>query len=341
MSTKKRKLEHIKISLKKNVQFKNKSTGFEDIDLMYNTLPGLNKSEINSKTEFFGKKFSAPLMVAAMTGGTPKAKKINSDIAKACEELGLGMGLGSQRAMIEHPELTETYKVRDIAPSIFLAGNIGIMQVQEFGVKKINKALTEIKADALALHLNAGQEVMQFEGDTDFKHALKAIKKLKKLKKPFYVKEVGCGINSETAKELQKLKIKAIDVGGSGGTSWIGIDSLRGKSDLGKEFWDFGIPTAASIILTKKNFKGKIIATGGIRSGLDCVKALILGADLCGIALPVLKAQNKGGSKEVKKYLKKIIEEIHTAMFLLGAKNIKELKKKKFVVLGNTKEWIK
>ncbi|MFH1588882.1 MAG: type 2 isopentenyl-diphosphate Delta-isomerase, partial [Candidatus Diapherotrites archaeon] len=255
--TQKRKTEHIKISLKKNVQFRNKTNGFEDIELVYDALPNVNKKELSLKTEFFGKKFSAPIMIAAMTGGTPKAKKINKDIAKACEEIGIGMGLGSQRAMLEDASLTSTYQVRDIAPNIFLAGNLGAMQLNEFPAKKIDSALNEIGADALALHINAGQEAMQFEGDTNFRNALNSIKKLKKeLKHEFFVKEVGCGINEKTAKELQKLKIKAIDVGGAGGTSWIGLDSLRGKGDLGKIYWDFGIPTSASIILTRKHFKG-------------------------------------------------------------------------------------
>jgi isopentenyl-diphosphate delta-isomerase len=342
MSTKKRKNEHLMLSIQKKVEFKNKTNGFEDIELIYDALPHVNKKEIDLSTEFFGKKFNAPIMAAAITGGTPKAKKINKDIARACEELGLGMGLGSQRAMLEDSKLTSTYQVRDVAPNIFLAGNIGVMQVNEFGSKKISKALNDVGADALALHINAGQEAMQFEGDTDFKNALNSIKKLKKeLKKPFFVKEVGCGISKKVAKEIQKLKIKGIDVGGAGGTSWIGLDSLRGKSDLGKVYWDFGIPTSASLILTKKHFKGKIIATGGIRNGLDCVKALVLGADLCGIALPVLKAQNKAGSKGVKKYLKKLIEEIKTGMFVCGAKNLKELKKKKFIATGKINEWIK
>ncbi len=327
MSTERRKLEHLKICLTKNVEFKNKSTGFESIELVYEALPELDKSDIDLSTSFFGKKFSAPIMVAGMTGGTSKAKKINKDIAWACEELGLGMGVGSQRAMIEDSSLTSSYQVRDVAPSIFLAGNIGVTQIKEFGLKKIDKALKDIGADALAVHLNAGQEAMQLEGNTNFKNALKNIKSLNKLSKPFFVKEVGCGISESTARKLESIKVKAIDVGGAGGTSWIGIDSLRGKSELGKVFWDFGIPTSQSIINTKKNFSGKIIATGGIRTGLDCVKALNLGADFCGIALPVLKAQAKNGKQGVKKYLKKIIEEIKTGMFLTGVKNIKEVKK--------------
>jgi len=334
MSTKSRKTAHIRIAVSENVQFRKKTTGlekisFENIDLQYKALPELDKKEINLNTEFLGKKFKAPLMAEAITGGVEEAKKINRDIAKACEQLGIGMGLGSQRAMIEKPALKETYAVRDAAPTIFLAGNIGITELGKYNAKEIERALLAVGADALAVHINAAQAAMQPEKETNFKNRLKELEKIvKQLKKPVYVKEVGHGIGLETAKALAKTGVKAIDVAGAGGTSWIAVDSLRGNKSMGETFWDFGIPTAESIIQCRKAFKGKIIASGGIRSGLDCAKAIGLGADICGIALPVLKAQQAGGSAAVEKYLKKIIEELRTAMFLVGAKNLQQLKGK-------------
>ncbi len=328
MKTGKRKTEHLDICLKEEVQFRQKTTGLEWIDLNYESLPEISLNEVDLSTRFLGKNFSAPLMVSAMTGGTPKAKKINRDIAIACQRLGIGMGVGSQRAMLEDPALRETYYVRDIAPEIFLAGNIGVSQLKEYSPRQIAWALDEIGADALCVHVNAVQEAMQFEGDTDFRGGISAIKKLALLrKKPVIVKEVGHGISGTVARKLAKTGIKAIDVQGAGGTSWAGIDSLRGKSELGAVFWDFGVPTAVSIVECRNAFNGKIIGSGGIRTGIDVAKALLLGADLCGIALPVLKAQVKGGSKGVEKYLRQIIEETRLAFYLTGAKNIKDLKK--------------
>lgn len=345
MSIKDRKLDHINISLKKNVEFKNKKTGLGDInfrgvELAYKTLPEIDKEKIICKTKFLGKDFSAPLMVAGITGGVEKAKKINRDIAKACEEVGIGMGLGSQRAMLEKPELSSTYEVRKYAPNIFLAGNIGVTQASSYSLLEIEHALETIEADALAVHVNAAHEAIQPEGTTNFSKGIKTISQLaKNLSYPIIVKEVGSGVSYEVAAELAKTSIKAIDVGGAGGTSWTGIEYLRTKKKK-HTYWDYGIPTAVSILEVKKAFGGKIIATGGIRSGLDVVKACVLGADLCGVALPVLKAQHKGGARGVEKYLENLIDEIKTGMFLLGAKKFSDLKKKKYVLLGKTKEWV-
>ncbi|MCX6802368.1 MAG: type 2 isopentenyl-diphosphate Delta-isomerase [Candidatus Diapherotrites archaeon] len=330
MATEKRKEEHLDIALKESVSFRHVATGLEKVQLQYNCLPDISLEDVDTSAEFLGKKFNAPLMVSAITGGTERAKKINRDIAKACQKLGIGMGLGSQRAMLEKPELKDTYYVRDVAPDIFLAGNMGATQLRDFSVEKIEKALSEVGADALAIHLNAAQEAVQPDGTPDFRGAFEKIAELsKKLKKPVYVKEVGHGIGWITARKLAKTNIRAIDVQGAGGTSWIGIDSLRGNRELGETFWDFGIPTAVSIFECRQEFKGKIIASGGIRSGLDIIKGIILGADLGGIALPVLKAQAEGGEKGVEEYLEKIIREIKVGMFLLNARTIEDLKRKK------------
>jgi len=345
IQTKKRKGEHIRIVLEKKVSFKDKTTGLEDVslkevELIFSALPQVDKKKIDLKTKLFSKKFSAPIMVSGMTGGIKVAKKINKDIAKACEELGLGMGVGSQRAMIENRKLSDTYFVRDVAPNIFLSGNIGAAQLQEYSIKQIKSAIKDIGADALAIHLNAAQEAVQKEGDTNFSDTLKLIKKtVAQIKKPVYIKEVGNGISKEVAMQLKKTGVKAIDVQGAGGTTWVGVETYRGNKEIGKTFWDIGIPTTLSVMETRKAFKGTIIASGGIRTGLDIVKCIVLGADMASMAYPVLKAQNSGGTKGVKRFLEKVIEEIRVGMFLVGAKNIKELKKKKFVLKGKTLDW--
>jgi len=340
-----RKTEHLRICRDRNVQFREKRTGMENVafkgvELEYKTLPEINRSEIDLSTEFFGKRFSAPLMVSGMTGGAEEARAINRDIAKAVQGLGLGMGVGSQRAMLEKPELARTYELRDVAPSIFLAGNIGIANLHLYSVERLDEGLERIGADALAIHVNALQEAVQPEGDTDFRGCLKEIKRVAKgMKKPVYVKEVGHGISAGVAKSLGRTGIKAIDVQGAGGTSWVGVEALRegANHELGEVFWDEGIPTVDSILNVKKFFKGKVIASGGIRSGLDIAKAIALGADLAGIALPVFKVQQVSGSAGVKKYLEQRILELKTAMFVCGAKNVKELKKQKIVFKNDCK----
>lgn len=344
MSTKMRKLEHIDIALKRDVEFK-KTTGFEDIgfegvELVYKTLPEVDKKEIDCSVEFMGKGFSAPIMVSAITGGAEGTERINRDIARACQELGIGMGLGSQRAMLEHPELAYTYRVRDIAPDIFLAGNLGVVQAKNYNISDIEKVVRGIGADALALHMNAAQEAIQPDGTTDFRDCLDVIRKLsEKLGVPVFVKEVGSGVSREIAQELSKTNIKAIDIAGVGGTSWTKIEYLRSGKD-NHVYSEFGIPTVMSILETRSVFKGDIIASGGIRNGLQVVKALVLGASLCGIALPILKAQNRGGSEGVKKYLDSVIDEIRTGMFLLGAKRVKDLKGMDYILTGKTREWV-
>lgn len=327
MFTVSRKAEHIKFVLEKDVQFKSKTAGFEDIELTYYSLPELSKNEISLKTCFLGKDLNAPLMVAGMTGGFKGAEKINKDIAEACQNLGIGFGVGSQRAMLENPDLASTYNVRDVAPDIFVAGNIGVAQLKDYSVQQLQESLETIGANALAIHSNAAQEAIQPEGTTDFSEAISLIDSVsKELKVPVYVKEVGSGISKEVAEKLSKTGIKAIDVGGAGGTSWTAIEYLRAGI---KEcpYWDFGLPTSKSIIESRESFNGKIIATGGIRSGLDVVKALFLGADIAGIAYPVLKAHNKNGKKGVEDYLLRITEEIRTGMFLHSFKSVEEIKR--------------
>ena len=345
----KRKGEHIDIILHKDVSHGKKTTsledvlieGFEDIELNYSALPEISLEEVDVATEFLGKKFSAPLIVSGMVGGIERARQINKNIAKAVQEVGIGMGIGSQRPMLKNPEVKDTYFVRDVAPDVFLAGNIGVSQLKNYDISVIEKMLEDIQADALSIHINAAQEAVQLEGDTDFTVCLDAIDIVsRELSKPVYVKEVGHGFSYDVAKRLAKTNIKAIDVHGVGGTSWTAVESLRGNPEIGKTFWNFGIPTAVSIHACRKAFKGKIIASGGIRNWLDVVKSLVLGADMAGFAAPAIKADNVGGEKEVEKFLNRMIKETKIACYLLGCTNIKELKKKKPIITGKTKEWI-
>lgn len=347
MSTiEKRKAEHLDICLKKDVSFKSKTTLFEDVslegvELVYHALPELDLKDISTKTFFLGKEFQAPFMASAITGGAKRSERINKDIATACQKLGLGMGLGSMRAMLEDEQLTYTYMVRDVAPDIFLAGNLGVAQLREHSIPEIRSALDAVGADALCIHVNAAQEIVQDEGDHDFREGMKRIRETAtKLKMPVIVKEVGHGISREVARELSKTKIAAIDVEGAGGTSWVAVDSMRGRTgkELGEEFRDFGIPTAASILEVKSVFKKPVIAGGGIRNGLDSAKAICLGASMCAIALPILKAQARDGSLGVENVFTALTHSLKTAMFLTSSKNIKELGRANYTLSGRLRE---
>jgi len=334
-----RKLEHIKIVLEKNTTFKQKVTGFHEVELIYKTLPEMDLSEVDTTINFLGKKFNAPLIVSGMTGGVKEAESINRDIAAGCEEIGIGFGVGSQRAMIENPSLKSTYQVREVAPSILVAGNIGASQLKNYGVAKIQEMLDAIGADCLAIHTNAAQEAVQDHGTPQFKGVLDQIRKFNsELNVPVYVKEVGNGLSKESAFELSKTGIPALDVGGSGGTSWTGIEYIRAQN-AESVYWDFGIPTSLSILEAKSAFNREIIATGGIRNGLEVVKALVLGASLAGIAAPIIRAQHREGQKGVVKTLEKLIHDIRIGMFLLGARNVDDLRNAHYVLLGKSREW--
>ncbi len=312
------------------------STWLEHVKLVHYSLPEIDFNKVNPGTEFLGKKFKMPVMITAITGGTKRAQEINRKIARVAQEKGIGMGVGSQRIMIEKPETSETFQVRDIAPDVFLAGNIGAYQIKQYSAEQVLEAADRIEADALCVHLNAAQEVFQPEGDTDFSGCLNALSDLCKAAKiPIIAKEVGNGINKQVAEELKQAGVSAIDTEGVGGTSWILVDSLRGGPDP-TEFLDWGLPTATSVLECSRTGL-PVIASGGIRSGLDIAKAISLGASLTGFALPALKATEKN---ELNKLLDKIEFELKTTMFLTRSSDLESLKKADKVISGPLKEWI-
>jgi len=348
--TQQRKADHIRICLDEKSQAKKATTGFEDIHFIHKALPEINKQEIDLSTSFFGHKFSSPIIVGAITGGTAQAKKINSVIAETVESLQLGMGVGSQRAAIEDKTLIETFAIaRKKAPHAFLIANIGGVQlVHGYSVKEAKKAIDMIDADAIAIHLNSLQEAIQPEGQTNFEGILTKIAEIaEQLDKPVIVKETGTGIASEEAKKLEAAGVKAIDVGGVGGTSFAAVEYHRAGGQesqlqrfLGEVFWDWGIPTATSIVEIAQTVKIPVIASGGIRNGTDIAKALALGAGLTSLSQPVLQTAVKG-VKETETLLTLLIEELRNIMFLVGATKIEHLAKTPVVITGKTAEWLK
>lgn len=346
--TQRRKADHIRICLNEKAQAKEITAGFEDVHFIHKALPELDKNKIDLSTYFLGHKFNAPLMVGAMTGGTPEAEKINANMAQAVEELGLGMGIGSQRAAVENVKLTKTFAVaRKKAPTAFIVANIGGVQlVHGYGLTEIKKAIEMVDADAVAIHLNALQEAVQPEGQTNFEGVLEKIRELAdKLDKPLIVKETGSGIAAEDAKQLEIAGVKALDVGGAGGTSFAAVEYYREKRNendsrlLGEIFWDWGIPTVVSIVEVARTSKIPLIGSGGIRDGTDVAKAIALGSTLASITQPVLHAAVES-AEATKRLLFIFMEELKTAMFLVGSKNVQQLAKAPIVLMGNTAKWL-
>lgn len=335
--TESRKDDHVRISLEKDVS--STYNYWDDIRLIHNALPEINKDEIDLSIELFKKRLNAPLIISAMTGGYIKAKKINENLAIAAEKFKIGMGVGSQRAALENPKLIDTYSIIKEYDIPLRFANIGASQIVLWGHKKTlenaQKMIDMIDADVFIVCLNFLQEVAQPEGEAHAKGCFEAIKKLANdLDYPVVIKESGAGISYEVAEILSKTKIAGIDVGGAGGTSFSAIEHFRAKEindklhERGaKTFWDWGIPTPTSILEVGEATKWKlpIIATGGIRNGLDVARAIALGANCAGAAHALLNPAIKGSDHTIFE-IDAIIKELRAAMFLVGADKVSKMK---------------
>lgn len=340
---KQRKKEGIVIPLTRNVQAKQSSTYLEYVKLIHNALPEIDYDAVETSQKFLSHKFKAPIIIDSMTGGTPEAARINSRLSLVAEKFGLGMGLGSQRAGLLSSELAETYSIaRTNAPNAFLVANIGGAQLSKgLKIKDIKNMIQMIEADALVVHLNPLQELIQPEGEPKYKGVLSKIKEIcVNFDIPIIVKEVGAGISMEVARKLQSAGVSAINVAGSGGTSWAGVEKIRAetahdsnKINLGELFWDWGIPTAVSLIEVRRSVKMPIIASGGIRNGLEIAKCIALGADMCGMAFPFLRHASKS-LESLYEFTSRTLIELRSTMFLVGSKNINQLKKTRFILTG-------
>lgn len=340
---KQRKREGIKIPLNNDVQAKTTSTYLEYVKLVHNALPELDYDEIDISTTFLKRKFSAPLIIDSMTGGAPEAARINGRLGELAEKYGFAMGLGSQRAGLESEQLAETYSIaRKNAPSAFLIANIGGAQLAKgLTIENIKKIINMIQADALVIHLNPLQELIQPEGEPKYKGVFSKISEISgDLDVPVIVKEVGAGISKEVAAKLEVAGVSAINVAGAGGTSWAGVEKLRAeasnndlKTHLGEMFWDWGIPTAASLVEVKKTVKVPIIASGGLRNGMEMAKCIVLGASMCAMAYPfLLKAAES--KEQLFNFADTVIAELKSTMFLIGAMNLSVLKSSRYILTG-------
>ena len=344
--TSRRKIEHLELCAGSHVEARMVSPGFEDITLVHRALPEINMDDIDMSVSLFGKKLDYPFLIASITGGHPETKAVNAALAAAAEDMNIGIGVGSQRAAIDDRAQADSFSiVRDMAPTTLVYANVGAAQIREYGIGKVEEIVEMIDADALAIHLNFLQEAIQPEGDRDARHCLDIISEIvKSLKIPVFVKETGAGISREDALLLKNAGVAGIDVGGVGGTSWAGVEVYRARDTgdavgehLGELFWDFGIPTAASIVECKVSLP--IIATGGIRSGLDIAKSIALGASAASAALPFVNPALRG-KEAVESKLKTMMQELRAAMFLTGCGSVSDLAGTPVTIGGQTLEYL-
>lgn len=326
-----RKADHIRINLEEDVNFRQLTTGLEQYHFLHQALPELDLAEVDTSVTFLGKRLWAPLLISSMTGGTDQARQINYTLAEAAEARGIAMGLGSQRAAIEDPALAGTFQVRKLAPTTMLLANLGAVQLNYgYTVEHCRRAVDMLEADALILHFNAIQEAVQPEGDTNFKGLLAKVATVcRQIGVPVIAKEVGWGFAEDTARRLAEAGVAAIDVAGSGGTSWSQVEMHRAPTEIRRRvaatFVDWGIPTAEAVLVAKQGAPHlPVIASGGLRNGLEIAKCLALGATLGGMAGPFLKA----AVKSVQAVLDEIDiarTELQIAMFGIGVDSVAAL----------------
>jgi len=342
-----RKDEHLALAATDAVAFKTRGTLLDQVTLVHAALPELALDEIDLGTRLFGKRLRAPLVIASMTGGTPRAGEINRALAAIAEQRGIGFALGSQRAKQKRPASTDSFRVRDAAPSGLVIGNVGVIAARDQPSAAIEALVRDVAADALFLHMNPAQELIQPGGDRDFRGGLETFARcVRELPFPVAAKETGCGVGGAIARALRGVGVKVVDVSGAGGTSWVGVETLRAAGvdeearALGELLWDWGIPTAASVAMVAR--EGLVpIATGGIASGLDVARAIALGAHAAGIARPILAAYERGGEVEVTRVLDRVERELRAVMLLVGARDLDALRAAPRVIGDELERWLR
>jgi isopentenyl-diphosphate delta-isomerase len=319
-----RKADHLEVAASGRAEA-TRSTLLEHVHLVHQALPELALEDIDLGIELAGKRLALPLVITGMTGGTAEAAQVNRDLALAAQDAGVAFGLGSQRAMHEHPELAASYQVRDIAPRVVLFGNVGAVQAAQMGPARVVELARRVGADGLCVHCNPGQELIQDRGDTDFRGLVDAIARLVEASPlPVIVKETGCGLSPQAARALLGVGVQTVDVSGAGGTSWVAVEAVRAPEHsasalLGEELSDWGLPTATSVAACAS--AGLVtIASGGLRSGYDVARALALGARAGGMAAPMLRAQRTGGADAVRAMIDRVARTLRAVCLLTGSR---------------------
>ena len=337
-----RKADHLDLCLTDSVAFVDKTTLLDDVQLIHDALPDLHLDEVDLTASLCGKTLRAPVVIAAMTGGIDRAAEVNRALASIAEELGIGFGFGSMRPMLTDG-ITAGFEVRDVAPGALILGNLGVVQARQATTDQIADLLGRAGCDALCVHLNPAMEVIQPGGDRDFRGGLDTIARLQAdLPVPVVVKETGCGLSRSVGKRVAAAGVRWVDTSGAGGTSWVGVETLRAEDAtraLGRRFWDWGIPTAGSVAQLSGLDLG-IVATGGIRHGLDIARAIALGATAGGMARPFLKAFATGGRPLALQVARQVIAEIRLAHLLTGSANSDALRSQPLALGDALRRWV-
>ncbi len=337
-----RKDQHLDLCIGGPVGFRQRSTLLEEVELIHDALPELALAEVDCSCTLLGRRLEAPIIIAAMTGGTERAAAINRDLASVAEELGIGFAFGSQRRQLVKGSPLG-FEVRDVAPSVLLLGNIGVVQAREASAPALESMVRAAGCDALCVHLNPAMELVQPEGDLDFREGLATLRRLvEQLDTPIVAKETGCGLSRSVAQRLVAAGVRVADVSGAGGTSWVGVEALRAngaEAERGEVFWDWGIPTAASVLQCDGTGLSTI-ATGGLGTGLDALRALALGATACGYARAVLQAWDAGGRDGALRYLRRVIDELRMGMLLTGSRDLEALRRQPLLLGSRLARWL-
>jgi isopentenyl-diphosphate delta-isomerase len=329
--TQQRKKEHLEICLDTASVTSAAGTGLDGYRFIHNALPELDIDELDLKVDFLGKRLQAPILISSMTGGFDLARTVNRNLAAAAERLGIAMGVGSQRVAIEEPSAASSFQVRDVAPGILLLGNLGAVQLNyNYGIEQCRRAVEMIGADGLILHLNVLQEAMQPEGNRNFKGlAAKIAEVCRRLGVPVVAKEVGNGISVDVARRLRAAGVAAIDIAGKGGTSWSAVEAQRAAAQgqrTDRTFAEWGIPTEEALVGVRQALPDvPLVASGGIRTGLDVAKVIALGADMAAFGQPLL-APALASADKVVEFINGILHELRVAMLCVGAANLAALR---------------
>ena len=323
-----RKLRHLQACLEGPVEYTTRSAGFERVDLPYRALPELDLDEIDTSVVFLGRRLRAPLLIGAMTGGAEKARAINRNLAEAAQRLGVGLMLGSQRVMLEEPAARSSFQVRDVAPDVLLVGNLGAAQLlRGYGVAEARRAIEEVGADALAFHVNPLQEALQVGGDVRWRGVTARLAEVvPEVGAPVLLKEVGHGITGAVARSVARVGFAAVDVAGAGGTSWARVEALLRDGEVRRpDLVEWGLPTVDALLEVREALPGMpLVASGGVRSGLDVAKSLALGARVAAVARPLL-GPALDSAEAVEAALVAVIEELRLVMQLVGARDVAAL----------------
>ncbi|MSQ01065.1 MAG: type 2 isopentenyl-diphosphate Delta-isomerase [Myxococcales bacterium] len=335
-----RKADHLTLCTDGDVGFVHKTALWDELDFVHDALPELAVDQVDLGVDWLGKRLAVPLVIAAMTGGTERAEAVNRDLAAAAEAHGLGFCFGSQRPLLTRG-IEIGYRVRDVAPTALIVGNIGVVQASSVTTERLRELVLFSGADALAIHLNPGQEMAQPEGDRDFRGGLDTIRRVvSELGLPVLVKETGCGLSRQVGERLVAAGVRWLDTGGAGGTSWIAVEMHRADAEArapAERFRDWGIPTAASLAALA-TLPVAVCATGGVADGLDAAKALALGAACVGVARPLLQAQAQGADA-LDHAIRTLIAELRMAMVLVGARDLAALRQVPLIVGPTLLRW--